>query len=216
MILRVARALLAFLFVMPLAVPAAEDGTGGWALSAVQMERLGTGAILSEGEVAADRAAADIRAAVQIEAPADRVFQTLTDCAQALKFVPHLKRCAVLDTAKDESWQHVEHYVDYGWLAPRANYVFRADYDRFRSIRFSHIRGDFRENRGMWQFLPVKEGRATIAIYQARLEPDFFVPRWMMRSMMKRDLPELMRGLRQRVEGSRPAAPKSAPRQPPT
>jgi hypothetical protein len=178
-----------------------------WALSDIQLRQLKAGTIVAEGDIAPDRMAADVRAAVQVSAPPETVFRTLTDCSLALRFVPHLKRCAVVDTAPDGSWQEVEHQSDYGWLVPRATYVFRADYEKFSRIRFSHLRGDFRVNEGVWEFLPVDEGRATLVTYQARLVPDFYVPRWMMRSMLKRDLPELMRGLRtqaQLVQGEKP------------
>jgi ribosome-associated toxin RatA of RatAB toxin-antitoxin module len=137
------------------------------------------------------------------------VFRTLTDCTEALRFVPHLKRCAVLDTAPDGSWQNVEQQVDYGWLAPRAQYVFHADYERFERIRFNTLRGDFHENRGVWVFRPVKDGKATLVTYEARVAPAFYVPRWMMRNMLRRDLPDLMRGLRTHSEATRPAAATS-------
>ncbi len=190
------------------------DQSAGWAPSASQLKRLEAGAVVANGDVAPDRAAADVRAAVLISAPPERVFRTLTDCAQALRFVPHLKRCAVLDTAPDASWQDVEQTVDYGWLVPRAHYVFHARYEGFERIRFETLRGDFRVNRGVWEFRALNGGRATLVTYRARLEPAFFVPRWMMRSMLKRDLPDLMRGLRARAEAARPAAATS-PRRPP-
>jgi ribosome-associated toxin RatA of RatAB toxin-antitoxin module len=182
-----------------------------WALSESQLQQLKSGAVISEGEVAPDRPAADIRAAVQVSASPETVFRTLTDCKLALRFVPHLKRCNVLDTAADGSWQDVEQLVDYGWLAPRANYVFHADYDRFKRIRFTNLRGDFRENHGVWEFQSLNGGQATLVTYQARVAPAFYVPRWMMRSMLKRDLPDLMRGLRSYAESTRlPAATKSS------
>src|SRR5690242_19639072 len=78
-----------------------------WALSDAQLVRLESGAIIAEGDVATDRAAADIRAAVKVGAIPDQVFRTLTDCTQALHFVPHLKRCKVVETAPDGSWQNV-------------------------------------------------------------------------------------------------------------
>jgi hypothetical protein len=171
-----------------------------WALSDLQLRQLKSGAIVAEGDIAPDRMAADVRAAVQVSTPPETVFRTLTDCSLALRFVPHLKRCAVVDTAPDGSWQEVEHQSDYGWLVPRATYVFRADYEKFGRIRFNHLRGDFRVNEGVWEFVPMDEGRSTLVTYQARLVPDFYVPRWMMRSMLKRDLPELMRGLRTQAE----------------
>ena len=176
----------------------------GWALSPAQLERVKAGGVIAEGEVAQDKAAADVRAAIQIAVPPEQVFRTLTDCAQALKFVPHLKRCNVLDTAGDGSWQNVEQVVDYGWLAPRAEYVFHADYQRFERISFSHLRGDFHENQGTWEFRALNGGKATLVVYQARVVPAFFVPRWLMRSMIKRDLPDLMHGLRSRAEAGIP------------
>ena len=176
-----------------------------WTLSDAQIARLATGAIIADGDVAADQPVADIRAAIEVNAPPEQVFRTLIDCAQALRFVPHLKRCAVLDTAPDGSWQNVEQQVDYGWLAPRAHYVFHADYERFQRIRFHTLRGDFHENRGVWQFRPAKGGQATLVTYEAYVAPAFYVPRWMMRNMLRRDLPDLMKGLRTRAETARPA-----------
>jgi uncharacterized protein YndB with AHSA1/START domain len=185
-----------------------------WTMSDAQLARVETGAIVAEGDVAADRAAADVRAAVEISATPEQVFRTLTDCAQALRFVPHLKRCAVLETAPDGTWQNVEQQVDYGWLVPRANYVFHADYQKFERIRFSNLRGDFHENRGVWMFRSVKDGQATLVTYEAYVAPAFYVPRWMMRNMLKSDLPELMRGLRTRAEAVRSATATNAPAPP--
>lgn len=185
-----------------------------WTLSAPQLERVMTGAILAEGDVAPDRAAADIRAAIKIAAPPEQVFRTLTDCALALRFVPHLKRCTVLETAPDGSWQNVEQQVDYSWLVPRAHYVFHAEYEKFSRIRFGNLRGDFRENRGVWTFTPLDGGRSTLVTYEARVAPAFFVPRWVMRNMLKRDLPDLMRGLRTFSEAARSTAATNAPAPP--
>jgi uncharacterized protein YndB with AHSA1/START domain len=171
-----------------------------WTLTPAELARLGDGAVLVDGEVSAERETGDIRAAVQIHASAERVFRTLTDCDEALRFVPHLRHCAVLDAAPDNSWQIVEQQIDYGWYAPRAYYVFRADYERFARIHFSNVRGDFRENRGTWEFRPTADGNDTIVTYRVRLVPRFYVPRWVMRMTLKRDLPELMKGLRAHAE----------------
>jgi ribosome-associated toxin RatA of RatAB toxin-antitoxin module len=182
-----------------------------WTLSEAQIQRLETGAIIAEGDVATDRAAADIRAAIKVNATPEQVFRTLTDCSQALRFVPHLKRCAVIETGPGGNWQNVEQQVDYGWLVPRAHYVFHADYQKFEQISFSNLRGDFRENRGMWKFRPLADGQATLVTYEARIVPAFYVPRWMMRNMLKRDLPDLMRGLRTHAEAVRSASATGAP-----
>jgi uncharacterized protein YndB with AHSA1/START domain len=185
-----------------------------WTLSDSQIVRLETGAIVAEGDVASDSAAAEVRAAIQVSATPEQVFRTLTDCSLALHFVPHLKRCAVIETAPDGTWQNVEQQVDYSWLVPRADYVFHAEYQKFDRIRFSNLRGDFRENRGVWTFTALKEGQSTLVTYEARIAPAFYVPRWMMRSMLKRDLPDLMRGLRTHAEAVRAAAATNTPAPP--
>jgi ribosome-associated toxin RatA of RatAB toxin-antitoxin module len=173
-----------------------------WALSEAEIGRVTAGAIVAEGEVATDRAVADVRAAIRIAATPEQVFLTLTDCSRALRFVPHLKRCAVLATGPEGRWQNVEQLVDYGWLVPRAHYVFHAEYEKFSRIHFSNLSGDFHENRGVWVFRPLEDGRATLVTYEARVAPAFYVPRWMMRNMLKRDLPELMRGLKGQAEAA--------------
>jgi ribosome-associated toxin RatA of RatAB toxin-antitoxin module len=141
------------------------------------------------------------------------VYRTLTDCAEALQFVPHLRKCVVLETAPDESWQVVEQQIDYGWFMPHAYYVFRADYERFERIRFTNVRGDFRENRGEWVFRPTADRKGTIVTYRVHVVPRFIVPRWLMRSTLKRDLPALLKGLRTRAEvpPAEPLAGHSAP-----
>jgi ribosome-associated toxin RatA of RatAB toxin-antitoxin module len=178
-----------------------------WTLSATELARLGEGAVLVDGDLAAEHPNGNVRAAVQIHASAERVFRTLTDCGEALRFVPHLRHCAVLESAPDGSWQVVEQQIDYGWFMPQAYYVFRAEYDRFAHIRFSNVRGDFRENHGNWDFLPTVDGKATIVTYRVQVVPRFYVPRWIMRSTLKRDLPELMKGLRQRSEAAHATLP---------
>ena len=183
--------------------------TGDWTPTEAELARLGDGAVLVDAELASDRPTGNVRAAVQIRASAERIFRTLTSCTEALRFVPHLRRCAVLETAPDGSWQIVEQEIDYGWFMPRAYYVFRTDYTGFERIEFSNVRGDFRENRGEWVFRPTPDGQATVVTYRVHVVPRFMVPRWLMRSTLRRDLPELMRGLRARAEA--PLAAGSGP-----
>jgi uncharacterized membrane protein len=176
-----------------------------WAFSEAELARLGQGGVLVSADVASDRPTGDIRAAVQVRATAERIFRTLTECSEVLAYVPHLESCAVLETAPDGSWQVVEHHVHYGWFMPDAYYVIRADYERFERIRFSNVRGDFRENRGEWALRPVDDGKAIIVTYRVYVVPRFYVPRWILRSALKRDLPQLMAALRARVEAPPPA-----------
>jgi uncharacterized protein YndB with AHSA1/START domain len=171
-----------------------------WTLSAEDLARLDRREVLVPPATGADHNNGTFRAAIEIDAPAERVFRTMTDCAQALKFVPHLIRCTVLETAPDGSWQTILHEANYGWYMPRASYVFRAEYQPFERVNFSGVRGDFEENSGAWELVPRRDGAATIVTYCAQVLPRFYVPRWIALASLKRDLPVLMQGLRARSE----------------
>lgn len=175
-------------------------GAEDWTLSAADAELLDQREVVLPPDPNHERNAGSFSAAIEIDAPAEHVFRTMTDCAQALKFVPHLTRCVVLETAPDGSWQIILHEVNYQWFMPRVSYVFRADYEPFTRVRFSAVRGDFDVNEGVWELLPRRDGAATVVTYRAQVVPRFFVPRWLALASLKRDLPELLRGLRASCE----------------
>jgi uncharacterized membrane protein len=175
---------------------------GAWRLSDADSAGVKRGEVVVVADVDRDRRGAEVHAAVEIAAPAEEIFRTLTDCTQALRFVPHLEHCEVLESAPDGSWQIVEHGVDHGWFAPKARYVFRAEYETFRRIRFSHVSGDLRENEGTWEFLPSADGTSTLVTYNARIAPRNYMPRWLLRSALRSDLPALLKGLRKTCESS--------------
>lgn len=171
-----------------------------WTLSAEDLARLDRREVLQPPAIDHDRSDGNFRAAIQIDAPAEQVFRTMTDCAQALKFVPHLTRCSVLATAPDGSWQTILHEVNYSWFLPRASYVFRAEYQPFERVDFSAVSGDFEANEGVWELVPRHDGAATVVTYRAHVVPRLYVPRWIALASLKRDLPALLLGLRARCE----------------
>jgi uncharacterized protein YndB with AHSA1/START domain len=169
-----------------------------WTLSDEDLARLDQREVLLPA--GSERDSGSFRAAIEIDAPAERIFRTMTDCAQALEYVPHLTRCAVLESAPDGSWQTIQHEVTYGWFLPRASYVFRAEYQPFERVRFSVVRGDFQQNDGVWELVPRRDGAATIVTYRAHVVPRIYVPRRIVLASLKRDLPALLQGLRARCE----------------
>lgn len=171
-----------------------------WTLSEEDLARLDRREVLVPPATGTDRTNGSFSAAIEIDAPAEHVFRTMTDCEEALKFVPHLIRCTVLETALDGSWQTILHEANYGWYLPRATYVFRAEYQPFERVNFSGVRGDFEENSGVWELVPRRDGAATVVTYRAQVLPRFYVPRWIALASLKRDLPVLMQGLRARSE----------------
>ena len=137
-------------------------------------------------------------ASVRIHASREVVWSLITSCAEALHLVPGLVACEVIETAPDRSWQRIRHVMDYSWYAPRLTYDIRASYDRPSRVSIERVSGDLRILRGSWALQ--SDGEETLAHYAVDLAPGFWVPRWIVRSALRRDLPKMLRALRTRAE----------------
>jgi len=137
-------------------------------------------------------------ASVRIHARREVVWSLITSCAEALRLVPGLKACDVMETAPDRSWQRIRHVMDYSWYAPKLTYEIRAWYDEPSRVSIERVSGDLARLRGSWQLQ--SDGDDTIAHYAVDLAPGFWVPRWLVRGALRRDLPKMLRALRTRAE----------------
>jgi hypothetical protein len=137
-------------------------------------------------------------ATVRIQARREVVWSLITSCAEALRLVPGLVACDVQETAPDGSWQRIRHVMDYSWYVPKLNYEIRASYDPPSRVSVERISGDLRTLRGSWVLQT--DGDYTIAHYAIDLAPGFWVPHWIVRAALRRDLPKMLRALRSRAE----------------
>jgi ribosome-associated toxin RatA of RatAB toxin-antitoxin module len=169
-------------------------------LTPAEAQRVAQREIVIRANLEAGARRGTVRAAMLIDAPPGVVFQMMTHCADALKYVPHLRTCRVRERAPDLSWELVEQEIDFGWYAPRVSYVFRADKVEDRSISFRQVSGDFKANHGIWEFEPADTGNRTLLRYRVYMDPPGFIPNWLARSTFKRELPQMLAGLRRHCE----------------
>jgi hypothetical protein len=144
-------------------------------------------------------------ATVRIHAPREVVWSLITSCPESLRMVPGLEVCDVLESAPDQSWQRIHHVMNYSWFVPKLSYVIRATYDRPSKVSIERISGDLRTLRGSWELKSDRD--YTIAHYMVDLAPGFWIPHWIVRSALRKDLPKMLRALRARAE----AAPNLKP-----
>ena len=137
-------------------------------------------------------------ATVRVHAHREVIWSLITSCSEALHLVPGLTACDVMETAPDRSWQRIRHVMDYSWYLPKLTYEIRASYDPPSRVSIERISGDLRILRGSWALQ--SDGDSTIAHYTVDLAPGFWVPRWIVRAALRRDLPKMLRALRTRAE----------------
>jgi hypothetical protein len=137
-------------------------------------------------------------ATVRIHAKRETVWSLITSCPESLRMVPGLEVCEVLETAPDRSWQRIRHVMNYSWYVPKLAYELRASYDQPSRVSIERTAGDLRTLRGSWVLS--SDGDDTLAHYTIDLAPGFWVPQWIVRSALRRDLPKMLRALRSRAE----------------
>lgn len=137
-------------------------------------------------------------ATVKIHARREVVWSLITSCSESMRMVPGLEVCDVLETAPDGSWQKIRHVMNYSWYIPKQIYELRASYEPPSKVSIERISGDLRTLRGSWVL--ARDGDDTVAHYTVDLAPGFWVPHWIVRLALKRDLPKMLRALRSRAE----------------
>jgi hypothetical protein len=138
------------------------------------------------------------RATVRIHAQREVVWSLITSCPESLRLVPGLEICQVVETAPDRTWQRIHHVMNYSWYVPKVSYEIRASYDQPSRVSIERVSGDLRVLRGSWELQ--SDGDYTVAHYTVDLVPGFWVPQWLVRSALRRDLPKMLRALRTRAE----------------
>jgi hypothetical protein len=137
-------------------------------------------------------------ATVRIHASREVIWSLITSCAEALHLVPGLIACDVIETAPDRSWQRIRHVMAYSWYVPKLIYEIRATYDAPSRVSIERISGDLLILKGSWALQG--DGDYTVAHYTVNLAPGFWVPQWIVRAALRRDLPKMLRALRARAE----------------
>lgn len=180
--------------------PACAAVAGDTPLSPAEAQRVAARGIIIKANLDAAQRRGTVRAAIRIDAPAHVIFQKMTQCADAMRYVPHMRLCRVRDQAPDNTWQLVEHEIDFGWYAPRIKYVFRADLVADRRIDFRQVAGDFKANQGSWELEPAADGSHTLLLYRAYIDPPGYMPNWLVRSSFRREMPQMLSDLRKLCE----------------
>jgi hypothetical protein len=194
---------------MALLQPLALAAQSGWVAEPGVQRRLAAGEVVvqaaTEIDPAAPRGGVRAAAAVRIRASPEAIWSVMTDCSQALLFVPGLKRCRRIDGAPDGRWEDIEHEVRFSWLLPAVRYVFRAQYDRPHRIEFRRVSGDLKEEEGTWLLTQTADGSATVVEYEVYLDPGFWIPQFLVARSLRKDVPAVLSGLRDRVQGAETA-----------
>ncbi|PVM89940.1 cyclase [Caulobacter radicis] len=165
-------------------------------------------AVVGDGVAARVRAGADgrgeVRAAIDIPAPPERVWRTILDCRLAERMTPSVKRCTVLERSPDGRTETREHWIKRGLFSPMLRSVSRLELEPGRRIGFRCIGGDIDDCEGQWLLTPLDDGAATRVVYENKVSAPFGLPAGMAAAAMRRDVPAALLALKRECLEPRP------------
>lgn len=174
-------------------------------LSWIDHERLKTGEILAEfGDDRRFRG--HIRAAVLIDAPAERIWEILEDCESAPEYVPNVLSCELRETSKEQNSQVFRQRVKVAWFLPSFEHEFRLVYKPYTRIDVNRVSGPLSVLDGAWWLVP-GPGRGTILTYYLDFDPGLPIPNFVVGRMLMRDVPVVLTAVRDRAEAAKSGAP---------
>jgi hypothetical protein len=144
-------------------------------------------------------AAGVIHGQVDIDAPRAVVWAIMIDCGRAASLMVNVRYCHVLQRDPAGRWD-VREQATKASLLPGVRIVMRSDYDAPHTVAFHRTDGDFKILEGEWRLEPLDGGARTRVFYESRMSSPFVAPGFIVRAVLRADLPTTLENLRKASE----------------
>ena len=146
-------------------------------------------------------------AQMTIPASPDQVWAVLTDYDHLEEFIPYLLDSQVVRKERDRLILRQEGGFWLPFYRLKTQVIFEVKERPPQMIYFRAVEGDFRLYEGSWHL--ERMGKETWLSYEATIEPDFWVPRWVLGELERQVLKGTFRAILQRTGGD--VTPESSP-----
>ncbi len=142
---------------------------------------------------------ADVHSSVYIPARPESVWSVLTDYDHLREFIPGLLESRLLED--HGAVKLIEQVGQGSWLfvGKKARVVLEVEERRNQELDFHVVDGDFNVFDGAWVLYPRQAGHATLLTYRLTARPKFFAPGFVIRHVLRRDVPQRLAAVRDRV-----------------
>jgi hypothetical protein len=149
---------------------------------------------------------AEVKVAVEIDAPAQAIWDVLKACEISPEYVPNVQSCTKLDELDGGRAELFQQTIKPVFFMPTFEHVFRLDYTPYTRIDVNRVSGPIALLQGTWWLLPEANGRILL-VYELSLDPGMPIPRFLVRATLKRDLPKVLGAVRERAEAAAALTP---------
>jgi hypothetical protein len=145
-----------------------------------------------------DDDAVTIDAALRVRASKEAIRSVLRACEIAPEYTPNIVACRRIEAPQESQSELFVQTVRPAFFVPRFEHVFRLDYFPSR-IEVHRVSGPIAELDGTWWFIDDVDG-AVLLVYSLRLRLGLPIPKFFVRSSLRRDVPAILGAVRMRSE----------------
>lgn len=163
------------------------------AYSGDDMTRLARGEILVD-TIHEEKAGGAARVTALFHTDTDTIWNTIGYCKYEFIYVRGLELCEVLVPGLTLIRKH--HRVNNNWYTPTIDFVFEASRASPTHGEFHLVEGNLKVMEGQWNFQLLADGGGIVATHEIRIRSRFPAPRWLVRRVLKNDLPDMLACIR--------------------
>lgn len=142
-----------------------------------------------------------VNAAILIKAEPKAIWHVLTACGIAPKYVSNVVSCSLLRTSDDGATQLFAQKVKPAFFLPSFKHVFRLHYQPYTRIDVTRVSGPIAVMQGSSWLLKQPDG--TVILYHyLEVDPGFPIPRFLVRAILKRNIPRVLTAIRDEAEAA--------------
>ena len=126
----------------------------------------------------------------------EEIWKIIGSCEYGFYYVHGLKLCEVLESA--EFYSKVRQRVRSSWYMPTLDFTFEVNTTSPKHREFRLAGGDMKVMEGQWNLVPAPDRDGIVVVHEIRVRSWIPAPRWLVRRVLKGDLPDMlacMRGL---------------------
>lgn len=120
----------------------------------------------------------------------DAIWDVIGYCKNEFVYVRGLELCELVKPGLSIMQKH--HRVNHSWYTPTLDFTFEATRVSPNHGEFRLVGGDLKVLEGQWIFETLADSDSVIATHEIRIRSRLPAPRWLVRRVLKNDLPDMM------------------------
>ncbi len=138
--------------------------------------------------------------AIFVKAQRETIWDILADYNHLSETIPKVVESKLVEENGNEKIIDQTGRSGILFIQQSAHLVLRVTENFPRSLAFDLIEGDFKVYNGCWYFESSQEEEGTFVGWQAKLQPDFFAPPFLVSFVQHQDLPKILRAIKELAE----------------